>query len=76
VAQTGQPSRYDGEAWQRSLGQVDVEGIVEQRFEWLDRFELFRQQPALTNVEVTDRIDNRRSWTRRNGDVDQSEIVR
>jgi len=59
VAQTGQPSRHDGEAWQGSLGQVDVEGIVEQRFEWLDRFELFRQQPALTNVEVTDRLGTR-----------------
>jgi hypothetical protein len=59
VAQTGQPSRHDGEAWQRSLGQVDVEGIVEQRFEGLDRFELFRQQAALTNVEVTDRLGTR-----------------
>src|ERR1700674_5888605 len=35
VAQNGQRSRHDSEAWQRPLGQIDVNWIVGQRLQWL-----------------------------------------
>ena len=60
VAQTGQRSRHDGEAWQRPLGQFDVKWIVGQRFEWFDRFELGRQKRALMKVKVPYRLGTRR----------------
>src|SRR5208283_2886731 len=60
VAQTRQRSRHDGEARQRPLGQLDVERIVGQRFEWFDRFELGRQKRALMKVKVPYRLGTRR----------------
>jgi hypothetical protein len=60
VAQTGQCSGYDGESWQRPLGQIDVEWIVGQRFEWFDRFELVRKKRALAKVKVPYRLGTRR----------------
>jgi hypothetical protein len=59
VAQAGKCSRHDGEPRQRTLGHIDVEWIVRQRFERLDRFELSRQQSALVKVEVTDHLGAR-----------------
>jgi hypothetical protein len=42
VAQTGKCSRYYSEPWQRPLRHIDVDWIIRQRFEWLDRVELRR----------------------------------